>query len=63
MQRIEDSYHSREYRELRSSAEIRKSLNREIVEQNRRCAICEEAFTSYSDIVPGDGESVARRPS
>ena len=27
-------------------------LNRKIVEQNRQCAICEVAFTSYNDIVP-----------
>ena len=27
-------------------------LNRKIVEQNRMCGICKEAFTSYNDIVP-----------
>jgi len=33
VQRIEDSHHPRGYRELRSSAEMRKLLNRKIVEQ------------------------------
>jgi hypothetical protein len=31
---------------------MRKLLDRKIVEQNRQCAICEMAFTSYCDIVP-----------
>ena len=31
---------------------MRKLINRKIVEQNRQCAICEVAFTNYSDIVP-----------
>ena len=35
VQRIEDPHHSRGYRELRSKAEMRKLLNRKIVEQNR----------------------------
>jgi hypothetical protein len=35
-----------------SKAEMRKLLNRKIVEQNRQCAICQVAFTNYSDIVP-----------
>ena len=26
--------------------------NRKIVEQNRQCAICQVAFTNYSDMVP-----------
>jgi hypothetical protein len=52
VQRIEDPHHPRGYRELRSKAEMRKLLNRKIVEQNRQCAICEVAFTSYSDVVP-----------
>ena len=52
VQRIEDPHHPRGYRELRSKAEMRKLLNRKIVEQNRQCAICEVAFTSYGDIVP-----------
>jgi hypothetical protein len=45
-------HHSRGYRELRSKAEMRKLLDRQIVEQNRQCAICQVAFTNYSDIVP-----------
>jgi hypothetical protein len=52
VQRIEDAHHPRGYRELRSKAEMRKLLDRKIVEQNRQCAICEVAFTNYSDIVP-----------
>jgi len=32
---------------------MRKLLNRKIVEQDRKCAICHEEFTDYSDIVPG----------
>jgi hypothetical protein len=52
VQRIEDSHHPRGYRELRSKAEMRKLLDRKIVEQNRRCAICQVVFTNYSDIAP-----------
>ena len=52
VQRIEDPHHPRGYRELRSKAEMWKLLNRKIVEQNRQCAICQVAFTNYSDIVP-----------
>jgi hypothetical protein len=52
VQRIEDPHHPRGYREHRSKAEMRKLLNRKIVEQNRQCAICQVAFTNYSDIVP-----------
>ncbi len=35
LQRIEDPHHPRGYRELRSNAELRKLLNRKIVEQGR----------------------------
>ena len=52
VQRIEDLHHPRGYRELRSKAEMRKVLNRKIVEQNRQCAICQVTLTNYSDIVP-----------
>jgi hypothetical protein len=52
VQRIEDSHHPRGYRELRSKAEMRKLLDRKIVEQNGQCAICQVAFTHYGDIVP-----------
>jgi hypothetical protein len=31
---------------------MRKLVNRKIVEQDRRCAICHEDFTDYSGIVP-----------
>ena len=52
VQRIEDPHHPRGYRELRSKAEMRNLLDRKIVKQNRQCAICQVAFTNYSDIVP-----------
>lgn len=52
VQRIEDPHHPRGYRELRSPAEMRKLLNRKIVEQGGKCAICHEEFTDYNDIVP-----------
>jgi len=42
VQRIEDPHHPRGYRELRSAAEMRKLLNRKIVEQNRICAMVAE---------------------
>jgi hypothetical protein len=51
VQRIEDPHHPRGFRELRSPAEMRKLLNRKIVEQDRKCAICHEEFTDYGDIV------------
>ena len=51
VQRIEDPHHPRGYRELRSPAEMRKLLNRKIVEQDGKCAICHKnlptAATSY----------------
>ena len=31
---------------------MRKLLNRKIVQQDRMCAICHEAFTDYNDVVP-----------
>jgi len=52
VRRIEDPHHPRGYRELRSPAETRKLLNRKIVEQDTKCAICHEDFTDYNDIVP-----------
>ena len=51
VQRIEDPHHPRGYRELRSNAEMRKLLNRKIVEQGRECALCHGEFTNYNDIV------------
>ena len=69
VQRIEDPHHPRGYRELRSPAEMRKLPNRKIVEQGRKCAICHEEFTDYSDVVPDHrspkgmgGDRVARQP-
>jgi hypothetical protein len=52
VRRIEDPHHQRGYRELRSPAEMRKLLNRKIIEQDRKCAICHEEFSDYNDIVP-----------
>ncbi len=51
-QRIEDPYHPRGYREIRSPAEMKKLLTRKISEQDMKCGICGEAFTDCSDIVP-----------
>ena len=56
VRRVEDPHHSRGYRELRSSAEMRRLLNRKIVEQDRKCAICHEEFTDYNDVVPDHKE-------
>jgi hypothetical protein len=44
VQCIEDPHHPRGYGELRSKAEMRKLVDRKIVEQNRQCAICQVAF-------------------
>jgi hypothetical protein len=52
VQRIEDAHHPRGYRELRSNAEMRKLLNRKVVEQGRECALCHIQFTDCNDIVP-----------
>ena len=56
VQRIEDPHHPRGYRELRSPAEMRKLLNRKIVEQGGKCPICQEEFTNYNDVVPDHKE-------
>ena len=52
VQRIEDPHHPRGYRELRSRAEMRKLLNRKIVEQEGKCAFCHKEFADCSDVVP-----------
>lgn len=52
LRRIEDSQHPRGYRELRSPAEMRKLLQRKILEQNMQCGICDREFTDCDDIVP-----------
>jgi 5-methylcytosine-specific restriction endonuclease McrA len=56
VQRIEDPHHPRGYRERRSPAEMRKLLNRKVVEQGGKCAICHKQFTDYGDIVPDHKE-------
>ena len=35
-----------------SNGEMRKLLNRKIASQNRKCALCKDEFTDYSDVVP-----------
>jgi hypothetical protein len=52
VQRVEDPHHPRGYRKLRSPAEMRKLLNRKIVEQNKMCALCHIEFMDCTDIVP-----------
>jgi len=52
VQRIEDPHHPRGHRELRSPAEMKKLLNKKIVEQDEKCGICKEPLTDYNDTVP-----------
>ncbi len=52
LQRVEDPHHPRGYRELCAPAEMRKLLNRKIVEQKEICALCHIEFSDYQDIVP-----------
>lgn len=52
VQRVEDPHHPRGYRELRSAGEMRKLMNRKVLQQGGICAICHEEFTKYTDIVP-----------
>lgn len=52
VRRIVDPHHPRGYRELRSPSEMRKLLNRKIVSQNMKCAICKREFTDCEKIVP-----------
>jgi len=51
VQRVEDPHHPRGYRELRSPAEMRKLMNRKVLQQGGICAICHEELpittTSY----------------
>jgi hypothetical protein len=52
IRRIDDPHHPRGYREIRSNPEMRKLLDKKIVAQNGDCAICNEKFTDYGDVVP-----------
>ncbi len=52
VKRVEDLHHPRGYRELRSNGEMRKLLDRKIVDQKGVCALCKEKFTDYGDVVP-----------
>lgn len=54
--RIPDEHHPRGYREIRSKSAMRRLLNRKIVEQHKICALCDQEFTSYEDIVPDHRE-------
>jgi len=54
---LEDPHHRGDTRELRSPAEMRKLLNRKIVEQDRKCAMCHEEFTDYTYVRAGSQES------
>jgi len=46
VQRVEDPHHPRGYRELRSPGEMRKLLNRKIVEQNGISCVCDTCLCS-----------------
>jgi len=52
VRRIEDPLHPKGYRELRSNAEMRKLLDRKIIAQGGKCALCGADFTDYGDVVP-----------
>ena len=52
VRRIDDPYHPRGYREIRSDAEMRNLMDKKIVAQDGECRICNEKFTDYTDIVP-----------
>jgi|SRR5579863_2384923 len=52
VQRVEDPHHRRGYRELRSPAETRRLLDRNVRQPAGICAICHEEFTDHNDIVP-----------
>jgi hypothetical protein len=42
----------REIIEAGDFSEMRKLLNRKIIEQDKKCAICHQKFTDYNDVVP-----------
>ena len=52
VRRIDDPHHPRGYREICSNAEMRKLLDKTTVVQDGDCAICNEKFTDYGNIVP-----------
>ena len=52
VRRIDDPEYARGYREIRSNAEMRKLMDRKIVDQSGMCALCKGQFTDYGDIVP-----------
>ena len=56
VQRVEDANHPRGYRELRSPAEMRRLLDRKIVEQDNKCGICHKTLDDYRDVVPDHKE-------
>lgn len=50
VRRIEDPQHPRGYPELRSTAEMRKLMDRKIAAQNGVCALCKGPLTAYFDV-------------
>ena len=52
VRRVIDRNNPRGYRELRSPAEMKRLLARKVVEQDRKCGICDRPFTDFRDIVP-----------
>ena len=51
VQRVEDPYNPRGYRELRSQTKMCKPVSRKVAEQGRKCRICHDLFTGCSEIV------------
>jgi 5-methylcytosine-specific restriction endonuclease McrA len=54
VRRIKDRFadHQDGYRYKLSPAEMRKVLNKKILEQDGRCGICAEPMTDYRDVTP-----------
>ena len=52
VRRIEDPHHPRGYRELRSNGEMRKLLDRKIVAQNGKCALCKDSSRTTATSYP-----------
>lgn len=56
VRRIDDPQHPREYREIRSDAEMRKLMDRKITAQNGVCALCKGAVHGLQRRCPGEWE-------
>jgi hypothetical protein len=61
VQRIEDPHHPRGYRELRSPAEMRKLLNRKIVEQGSKAGNVQSATRNSRITVTSSRTTESRR--